>query len=100
MTVQPKRIQLQRTKGWRLPEGAINCARPTRWGNPFRIGDPHPIFRWAMSREEVVSMYRALVEPHALLVATQLGGHDLACRCALTDCCHVDTLLQIANRPL
>lgn len=31
----PERIQLQRKKGWRLPEGAVSVARPTKWGNPF-----------------------------------------------------------------
>lgn len=35
----PRRIQRQRTKGWQLPEGAIIVTRPTRWGNPFAIGD-------------------------------------------------------------
>jgi hypothetical protein len=34
-----KRIQRQRTKGWRMPEGAIYVGRPSRWGNPFRVGD-------------------------------------------------------------
>lgn len=32
----PRRIQRQRTKGWRLPEGAVYVGRPTKWGNPFR----------------------------------------------------------------
>lgn len=36
----PKRIQLRRTKGWRMPEGAMSVARPTRWGNPYVVGDP------------------------------------------------------------
>jgi hypothetical protein len=31
----PHRIQMRRTKGWRMPEGAVSVARPTRWGNPF-----------------------------------------------------------------
>lgn len=35
----PKRIQLRRTRGWRKPEGAIIVARPTQWGNPYRVGD-------------------------------------------------------------
>lgn len=39
MTDAPKRIQLRRTKGWRKPEGAIVVARPSIWGNPFRLGD-------------------------------------------------------------
>lgn len=36
MTVPP-RIQRQRTKGWRMPEGAVYVGRPTRWGNPFAV---------------------------------------------------------------
>lgn len=34
----PKRIQLRRTKGWRKPDGAIVVSRPSKWGNPFRVG--------------------------------------------------------------
>ena len=34
----PERIQLRRTKGWKKPENAVNVARPTKWGNPFRVG--------------------------------------------------------------
>lgn len=33
-THQPRRIQRHRTKGWRMPEGAIYVGRPTKWGNP------------------------------------------------------------------
>lgn len=33
----PKRIQLRRAAGWRKPEGVVNVARPTRWGNPFAV---------------------------------------------------------------
>ncbi|WP_407924529.1 DUF4326 domain-containing protein [Catellatospora vulcania] len=36
---QPVRIQRRRVKGWQLPEGAVIVTRPTRWGNPFAIGD-------------------------------------------------------------
>lgn len=32
------RIQLSRSRGWRLPTGAKSVARPTRYGNPFRVG--------------------------------------------------------------
>ena len=35
----PKRIQRQRTKGYRMPEGAVYVGRPTRWGNPFVYRD-------------------------------------------------------------
>lgn len=36
--MSPQRIQRQRTKGWRMPEGAIYVGRPSRWGNPFKVG--------------------------------------------------------------
>lgn len=39
---EPQRIQLSRKKGWRKPEGAVVVARPSRWGNPFKIGDTIP----------------------------------------------------------
>jgi hypothetical protein len=35
-----KRVQRQRTKGWRMPEGAVYVGRPTQWGNPWRVSDP------------------------------------------------------------
>jgi hypothetical protein len=40
----PERIQMRRTKGWRKPEGAIVVARPSRWGNPFVVGDGYLTF--------------------------------------------------------
>lgn len=35
----PVRIQRRRTRGWRMPEGAVYVGRPGPWGNPF-ILDP------------------------------------------------------------
>lgn len=37
----PERIQRRRTKGWRMPDGAVYVGRPTKWGNPFRIYHGH-----------------------------------------------------------
>jgi len=34
--MSPKRIQRQRTKGWRMPERAVYVGRPTIYGNPFK----------------------------------------------------------------
>lgn len=39
MTDRPIRVQLRRTKGWRMPANTIVVARPHRWGNPWKIGD-------------------------------------------------------------
>lgn len=37
--VIPRRIQRQRTLGWRMPSGAVYVGRPSKWGNPFRLND-------------------------------------------------------------
>ncbi len=109
MKEMPKRIQRRRTKGWRVPEGAVNCTRPGRYGNQFRV-DEYGVElairnhrRWARG---VVAIGSKLFEP--------LRGKDLACWCHLceahkdgkplgticSDCapCHVDVLLEIANQ--
>lgn len=36
----PSRIQLSRGRGWRLPPSALTVARPTIFGNPWKVGDP------------------------------------------------------------
>lgn len=97
----PIRIQRHRTKGWRMPEGAIYVGRPTKWGNPYQQHD-------VCSPDQVVAMFtwyakrRAEREPNWL---DPLRGHDLACWCPLVDDqgnpvpCHADVLLGLANRP-
>jgi len=34
----PVRIQLKRTKGWRMPPNTVKVTRPSKWGNPYRVG--------------------------------------------------------------
>ena len=93
---KPNRIKVKRQKGWRLPEGAVFVGRPTKWGNPYRLG------KEADSREEVVAMYRKMLanlppeELSALLAP--LKGRDLACWCPQDEPCHADVLLELANR--
>ena len=112
MSPRPRRIQRKRTKGWRLPAGAICVTRPGPWGNPYIPANPDihgrrccveayrsalaaPLFspEWAYSR--IVWQSRHLDE---------LRGHDLACWCPLPepgepDYCHAAVLLERANRP-
>jgi len=33
--MNPQRIQRRRTKGWRMPAGAVYVGRGSKWGNPF-----------------------------------------------------------------
>ena len=32
-----ERLQRRRTKGYRLPEGAVSVTRPGRYGNPWEL---------------------------------------------------------------
>lgn len=50
--MSPQRIQRKCTKGWRTPEGAMFVGRPTRWGNPFRVGDFYATRTWAHRRPQ------------------------------------------------
>lgn len=36
----PTRIQLSRSKGWRMPANTVKVDRSTRWGNPWKVGAP------------------------------------------------------------
>ena len=51
--MSPKRIQLSRRKGFRKPADAVVVARPSRWGNPFRIYHGHSLIgpSWTVARE-------------------------------------------------
>ena len=92
----PQRIQLKRTKGWRLPDNAVIISRPTKWGNTFRIGVDG-------TREECVRQFAEWIagdDPKARELRHALGelrGKDLACWCPPGPC-HGDTLIAMANR--
>jgi hypothetical protein len=120
--VTPRRVQMRRKKGWRMPEGAVYVGRPTRWGNPFMIGSNQPslfvhdgrrVF-WDTPRcDEALTSARAkAVELFTLHtgpmgryeldlaeVQRHLAGKDLACWCPLDQPCHADVLLEMANVP-
>jgi Domain of unknown function (DUF4326) len=96
----PRRVQLRRIKGWRLPAGTVMVSRPSRWGNPDAVvGD---LAALVPGCDEDTAFRRHLAE-HPYLVAAarrDLRGHDLACWCRLDQAwCHADVLLEIANSP-
>lgn len=109
----PERILLHRTKGWRLPPGAVKVDRSTRWGNPYVIGEPMDLVcvrRWgfqlkhsemqARDRDDAVKLFGALIafDGAAIdLIRRELAGKDLACWCPLMASCHADVLLCLAN---
>jgi hypothetical protein len=88
----PKRIQLRRTKGWRMPPNTVKVCRPGPWGNPFTVaeyGHSLAVFNYKIR-------LRGLMEIGALNPAL-LRGKNLACWCSLDQPCHADILLEIAN---
>lgn len=99
-----ERVQMRRDRPWRKdhPEAVI-VARPTRWGNPFKVGarymtakSGHAIVR---DRAHAVELFRASRHARRPDIA-ELRGKDLACWCPLDQPCHADVLLEIANRPI
>jgi hypothetical protein len=96
-----KRIQLKRSKGWKMPAGAVKVDRTTRWGNPFTIADCGSAAiavashgRWM--RGEIAAPGGA-DPPTPAAIRVALGGRDLACWCPANGPCHADLLLTIAN---
>ncbi len=85
----PQRIQRKRTKGWRMPEGAVYVGRPSKWGNPFAVGDD-------IAGLDATGFFAEFVAPK--LDLRELRGKDLACWCRLDQPCHADVLLELANK--
>ena len=70
-------------------------ARPSRWGNPYALGAPHPTTGEPITRADAVALYRDHIAGTDL---AELRGKDLACWCAPDEACHADVLLELANR--
>ena len=109
----PERIQRKRTKGSKMPQGAIYVGRPSVWGNPFIVGIDgtaeecvRKFEKWfdPTIAEEGSDLYNFRMEngwggnSYAILSTTALRGKDLACWCAVdAQWCHADIILRIAN---
>jgi hypothetical protein len=97
--MKPKRIQCKRTKGWRMPEGAVYVGRPSVWGNRYRVANPPRELGDVPTPQQAVDGFRRMwAQPHQrAFIQEKLRGHDLACWCPLDQACHADVLLEIAN---
>lgn len=84
-----KRIQRKRQKGWHMPATSVYVGRPSKWGNPFRLGD------WTLKAS--LDNYRWWLDkkleenPHFL---DELKGKDLCCWCRKELPCHADILMM------
>src|SRR5262245_52092599 len=102
----PQRIQLKRTKGWRMPAGTVKVDRTTKWGNPFKVGP-------GRAQDYAVNLFARMLQGQIALVdepsvdeqmayremirrdAHELKGKNLACWCRPDQKCHADVLLQL-----
>lgn len=95
-------IQLSRKKGWRKPEGAVVVARPSVWGNPYKVAKFDPAKRLE-SYEKAVDAYRQFVasdHPRAVWIREhvhELAGKTLACWCPQPGPCHAHVLVEMAD---
>ena len=112
----PKRIQLSRKKGFNLQSAslglnglqAVNCARPSKWGNPFKVGQSYSRDGMkVISNWEAVRWFRKDIAGRPIFraqIKRLLRGKNLACWCKIIDevgnyvPCHADVLLEIANK--
>lgn len=77
-----------------IPPDAVYVGRPTKWGNPFRIGT-----EFCPTREDAVAVYalHVTVGEGRYLPLEELRGKNLVCWCAPLPC-HADVLLKLANK--
>ena len=101
----PQRVQLKRTKGWKMPPNTVKVDRTTKWGNPFVVGKSGGAYTAkVMDRRHAYLLYKSIAADNEKLVAdarAELRGKNLACWCPhddpYEDCCHAAVLLEIAN---
>ncbi|WP_338610677.1 DUF4326 domain-containing protein [Pelagibacterium nitratireducens] len=131
----PVRLRLSRAKGFDLQAHslainglpAVNCARPSKWGNPYRVdafgapwahltdrGEQHAacvVHYRRMAEEGFVTVpYTRMPRPdrggdaysfgaHSVVdvAPIYLRGRNLACWCDPEMACHCDVLLEFAN---
>lgn len=102
----PQRIQLRRSKGWRMPANTVKVDRTKKWGNPFKVGQRNPCGTITKDQRHAWQLYLGFAPTNDKLVEAaraELRGKNLACWCAkdnpYEDICHAAVLLKIANAP-
>jgi len=98
----PHRVQLSRKKDWRMPENTFKVDRSTRWGNPATVTATCPADVAVALFERSLLAWGGLPQRGGGRVTLadirrELRGKNLACWCKLSEPCHADVLLRIAN---
>jgi hypothetical protein len=87
VATDPKFPKVWNRKTDKVPQGAVYCGRPSKWGNPFVMGKDG-------SRGEVCDRFEREILPE--LDVSSLRGKHLVCFCAPLRC-HCDAILKKAN---
>lgn len=118
--IQPVRIQRSRQHKQVSQNGLeiVYCGRPTKWGNPFKIGNslldvPFIIIKKTELTEAEqdggiitqgisVRLFETFLTLYGAAdfiqqIKENLKGKNLSCWCKVGEPCHVDVLLKIAN---
>lgn len=119
----PKRIQRKRTKGWKMPPNTVYVGRPSKWGNPFKVGQfmyymdvchfmllsdvkkyftvgkniVSAVAKKKLTREDCINLFNTYAYRINSEKLSELKGKNLACWCKEGDLCHADILLKLAN---
>lgn len=91
---EPRPRVYNRKSSLPIPEGAVYVGRPTKWGNPWRLGYK-ATYR---QRHLVLESFRQYLREHPELVEAarrELKGKNLICSCTPLDC-HADIWLRVA----
>ncbi len=95
----PIRIQRKRTKGWKMPPNTVYVGRPTKWGNPYKVGQRINPNSEPLTLKRVIVFYRAHLQSISSFweAKQELKGKNLACWCPLDKPCHANFLLKTVN---
>ena len=102
-------VRLQRAtlgSDWQPHDGAVFVGQGSKWGNPFKKQDVdalrgEPDVEAAYQRDGWRGAAKLLYRDHLReegLDPRELRGKDLVCACKLTEPCHADVLLELANK--
>ena len=124
---KPIRIQRKRTKGFKMPENTVYVGRPSKWGNPFKVGlimnymdvlhfmafndvrkyfkitgqTVNSIAKKPLDIEDCMYLYKnykfRVSSETMKKLMAELKGKNLACWCKIGEPCHADILLRLAN---
>ena len=101
----------KRIRGKKLPDGVVYIGRPTKWGNPYKVGEKGRTAKeatklYAEHLDKLVGTDDFLKEHHLLGVRAHLKGKDLACWCGEWEPgqpeidCHGVVLMKLANKEI